>query len=139
LPTDLLHLLKNTFDWKRIYANPSSYPNPNSNSKPNTNPNSNSYLTLSLKRNYVFGLTKWRHISIKCTDTIANDSPPLQPWCVGRGAKIRSWAPVTCDTRKGIKRVSRRFNFNLNLWLRPNLMILALLTVVRFGMEKTWY
>jgi len=26
--TDLLHLLENTFDRKRIYANPSSYPNP---------------------------------------------------------------------------------------------------------------
>jgi len=36
---DLLHLFENTFDRKRIYANPSSYPNPNSNSKPNTNPN----------------------------------------------------------------------------------------------------
>jgi len=36
---DLLHLLENTFDRKRIYANPSSYPNLNSNSKPNTNPN----------------------------------------------------------------------------------------------------
>jgi len=34
---DLLHLLENTFDRKRIYANPSFYPNPNS--KPNTNPN----------------------------------------------------------------------------------------------------
>jgi len=34
-------LLENTFDGKRIYANPSSYLNPNSNSKPNTNPNSN--------------------------------------------------------------------------------------------------
>jgi len=33
---DLLHLLENTFDRKRIYAiNPSSYPN----SKPKTNPN----------------------------------------------------------------------------------------------------
>jgi len=29
---DLLHLIENTFDRKRIYANPSSYPNPNSNS-----------------------------------------------------------------------------------------------------------
>jgi len=35
--TDLLHLLGNTFERKRMYANPSSYPN----SKPNTNPNSN--------------------------------------------------------------------------------------------------
>jgi len=34
-----LHLIENTFDWKRIYANLSSYPNPNSN--PNTNPNPN--------------------------------------------------------------------------------------------------
>jgi len=29
-------------DRKRIYTNPSSYPNPNSNSNPNPNPNSNS-------------------------------------------------------------------------------------------------
>jgi len=37
---DLLHLIKNTFyDSKRIYANPSSYPNPNPNSNPNPNPN----------------------------------------------------------------------------------------------------
>jgi len=35
LDADLLHLIENTFDRKRIYANPSSYPN----SKPNTNPN----------------------------------------------------------------------------------------------------
>jgi len=34
---DQLHLIENTFDRKRIYANPSSYPN----SKPNTNPNFN--------------------------------------------------------------------------------------------------
>jgi len=40
--TDILHLIENTFDRKRIYAYSSSYPNPNSNSKPNTNPNSNS-------------------------------------------------------------------------------------------------
>jgi len=33
------HLIENTFDRKRIYANPSSYPNPNTN--PNHNPNSN--------------------------------------------------------------------------------------------------
>jgi len=26
-------------------------------------------LTLTLKRNYVFGLTKWHHFSIKCTST----------------------------------------------------------------------
>jgi len=38
---DLLYLIENTFDGKRIYANPSSYPNPkhNSNFNPNTNPN----------------------------------------------------------------------------------------------------
>jgi len=40
--TNLLHLIENTFDRKRIYANPSSYPNPKSNSKPNTNSNLNS-------------------------------------------------------------------------------------------------
>jgi len=59
-------LIENTFDRKRIYANPSSYPNPNlnSNSNPNTNSNSNSnsnsnpILTLNGKRIYVFGLTK---------------------------------------------------------------------------------
>jgi len=39
---DLLLLIENTFDRKRIYNNPSSYPNPNSNFNPNTNPNSNS-------------------------------------------------------------------------------------------------
>jgi len=54
---DLLHLIENTFDQKRIYANPSSYPNPIT-------------LTLTLtltltKRNNVFGLTKWRHFSIE--------------------------------------------------------------------------
>jgi len=38
LATDLLHLIENTFDRKRIYANPSSYSNPNSNCNPNTNP-----------------------------------------------------------------------------------------------------
>jgi len=27
--SDLLHLIENAFDRKRIYANPSSYPNPN--------------------------------------------------------------------------------------------------------------
>jgi len=32
-------LIENTFDRKRIYANPNSYPNPNSSSNPNTNPN----------------------------------------------------------------------------------------------------
>jgi len=25
--------------------------------------------------------------------------------CVGPGVKPRRWAPLTCDTRKGIKRV----------------------------------
>jgi len=40
--TDLLYLIENTFDRKRIYANPSAYPNPNSN--PNTNPNPESQL-----------------------------------------------------------------------------------------------
>jgi len=34
---DLPHLIESTFDRKRIYVNPSSYPNPNSNR--NTNPN----------------------------------------------------------------------------------------------------
>jgi len=38
---DQLHLIENTCDRKRIYANPSSYPNPISNSNPNTNPNPN--------------------------------------------------------------------------------------------------
>jgi len=38
---DLLHLIENTFDRKRIYTNPSSYPNSNSNNNPNPNPNSN--------------------------------------------------------------------------------------------------
>jgi len=31
--------------------------------------------------------------------------------CVGLGAKPRKWAPLTHDTRNGIKRVSWRFNF----------------------------
>jgi len=35
-------LIENTFDRKRIYANPTSYPNSNSNSSLNTNPNPNS-------------------------------------------------------------------------------------------------
>jgi len=61
---DLLHLIENTFDRKRIYVNLTSYPNPNS------NPSLTLTLTLSLKRNFVFGLTKWRHFSIKCTDNI---------------------------------------------------------------------
>jgi len=41
LYTDQLHLIENTFDRKRIYANPSFYPNPNSNSNPNPNTNPN--------------------------------------------------------------------------------------------------
>jgi len=51
-------LLENTFDRKRIYANPSSHPNPKS--KPNTNPDpdSNPNPIFLLKRNNVFGLTK---------------------------------------------------------------------------------
>jgi len=41
-------------------------------------------------------------------------SPPLQPWCVVPGAKPRRWAPLTRDTRKGIKRVQWRFDFFSN-------------------------
>jgi len=54
-------LIENTFDRKLIYANPSSYLNPKSNSNPNTNLNHITptlTLTLTLKRNNVFGLTK---------------------------------------------------------------------------------
>jgi len=40
---DLLHLIKNVFTLIPVLT-----------------------LTLTLKRNYVFGLTKWRHFSIKC-------------------------------------------------------------------------
>jgi len=66
----LLHLIENTFDGKRIYANPSSYPNSNPNTNPNSNPNGcRPKASLPLKRNYVFGLTKWRHFLIKCNDT----------------------------------------------------------------------
>jgi len=36
---DLLYLVENTFDRKRTYVKPSSYPNPNSNR--NANPNLN--------------------------------------------------------------------------------------------------
>jgi len=36
---------------------------------------------------------------------VANDSPPLQPWCVGPSAKPRRWASLIRDTRKVIKRV----------------------------------
>jgi len=32
---NLLHLIENTFDRKRIYANPNSNPNPYPNSNPN--------------------------------------------------------------------------------------------------------
>jgi len=35
----LLHLLENTFDRKRIFANLSPNPNANTNSNPNSNPN----------------------------------------------------------------------------------------------------
>jgi len=38
---DLLHLIENTFDLKRIYADHSSCPNPNINLNPNYNFNSN--------------------------------------------------------------------------------------------------
>jgi len=41
---DLLHLIKNTFDRKRIYDNPTLI--------------LTLTLTLTLKRNYIFGLTK---------------------------------------------------------------------------------
>jgi len=34
-----------------------------------------------------------------------NDSPPLQSWSVVPGAKLRRWAPLTSESRKGIKRV----------------------------------
>jgi len=37
----LLHLLENTFDRKRIYVNPTSYPKSNSRPNTNLNPNSN--------------------------------------------------------------------------------------------------
>jgi len=48
---------------------------------------------------YFFGKKLWNPWNV------ANDSPPLQPWCVGPGAKPRSWAPLSRDPRKGIKRV----------------------------------
>jgi len=51
---DLLHLIENVF----TLTPPSAYLT----------------LTLILKRNYVFGLTKWRHFSIKCTDTYSKSS-----------------------------------------------------------------
>jgi len=34
-------LIENTFNRRRIYANPNSYPNSNPNTKPNLNPNPN--------------------------------------------------------------------------------------------------
>jgi len=55
---DLLHLIENTFDRKRIAANPIPYPKPNPNHKPNSK-------LLALKKNNVFGLTKRRHFSRK--------------------------------------------------------------------------
>jgi len=36
-------------------------------------------------------------------------------WCVGLGAKPRRWAPLTRDTRKGIKRVKLKICFFLML------------------------
>jgi len=39
-------LIENTFDRKRIYANPSPYPNSNPNTNPNLNPNSKGQLFL---------------------------------------------------------------------------------------------
>jgi len=47
-------LIENTFDRKRIYANPSAFPNPNSNSNPNTNPNSNPNLNPNPKAQLCF-------------------------------------------------------------------------------------
>jgi len=49
-------LIENTFDRKRIYANPSSYPNsnPNSNPYPNSNPNPNSNSNLNPKAQLCF-------------------------------------------------------------------------------------
>jgi len=53
---DLLHLIENTFDRKRIYANPNSYPNPNSNlnTKPNSNSNPNPNPKPNTKAQYTF-------------------------------------------------------------------------------------
>jgi len=48
---DLLHLIENTFDRKRIFANPSAYLNPNSNPNTNTNPNLNSKAQLCFRTN----------------------------------------------------------------------------------------
>jgi len=36
---------------------------------------------------------------------VDNYSLSLQSWCVSSGTKPRRWAPLTRDTRKGIKRV----------------------------------
>jgi len=49
------------FDQKHIYASPALILTLTLNSNPNT--------TLTLKRNYVLGLTKWHHFSIKYNDT----------------------------------------------------------------------
>jgi len=49
IKADLLHLIENTFDQKRIYANPSSYPNRNSNPNTIPNPNSNPKAQLSFR------------------------------------------------------------------------------------------
>jgi len=53
-----IYLFENTFDRKRISANPSPSLNPNPNSSPNFNCNP---AYLNLKHNNVFGLTKCRH------------------------------------------------------------------------------
>jgi len=63
---DLLYLLENTFDRKRISAK--LCPNPNSNLNPNTKPNRNT--NPYPKHNNVFRLTKWRRFSRTCTDTV---------------------------------------------------------------------
>jgi len=71
---DLLHLIENTIDRKRIYANSSS----------SLTLTLTLILTLTLKRNYVFGLTKCRHFSIKCNDTVQggkNNSRRQLPPC----------------------------------------------------------
>jgi len=43
---------------------------------------------------------------------VANETPSLQPWCVGSGAKPRSWAPLTRDTGKGLS----EYNKDLIFW-----------------------
>jgi len=70
LRSTVLHLIESTFNRKRIYANPSSYPNPNSSSNPNTSPNCNSKSNPNPKAQLCFRTAKWRHFSIKCTDTV---------------------------------------------------------------------